>query len=76
MHILSNQIRIRSLYDAVPCVQNEGSPLILVDNLHPTPVAENQLEAHLGRSCLYRVAHLLWERNMLTPNLKLRLAVS
>ena len=25
---------------------------------------------------LYRVAHLLWERIMLTPNLKLRLAVS
>ena len=24
----------------------------------------------------YRVAHLLWERDMLTPNLKLRLAVS
>ena len=48
--ILSNQIRLRSLNDAVPCVQDEGSPLILVDHLHPSLVAENQLEAHLGKN--------------------------
>ena len=44
----SNQIR--SLYDAVPCVQNEGSPLILVDHLHPSLVAEDKLETDLERN--------------------------
>ena len=61
----SNQIR--SLYDAVPCVQNEGSPLILVHHFHPSLVAENQLEAHLEKSLhlqltmqmLYMECHLM-----------------
>ena len=54
--------------------EERGEPLH-----QPAPDLTGQLQVaflHIRRWELYKVAQLLRERNMLTPNLKLRLAVS